>query len=97
MLFEKIKRNLRVSINSFDEDIRDLIEAAKKDMESHGVKKLEEDDPLIIRAVDLYCKCFFYLENKDSERYLESYKSLRDHLSLAGDYNHEWCYRVRMC
>ena len=58
-------------------------------MESHGVKKLEEDDPLIIRAVDLYCKCYFYLENKDSERYLESYKSLRDHLSLAGDYNHE--------
>lgn len=89
MLFEKIKRNLRVSINAFDEDIGDLIEAAKSDMKSHGVKKIEDDDPLIIRAVDLYCKGHFYLENKDSEKYLQSYESLRDHLSLAGDYNHE--------
>lgn len=85
-MFEKIKRNLRVSINAFDEDIKDLIEAAKSDMKSHGVKRIEDGDPLIIRAVDLYCKGYFYLDNKDSERYLESYKSLRDHLSLAGDY-----------
>lgn len=88
-MFEKIKRNLRVSINAFDEDINDLIESAKSDMKSHGVKKIEDDDPLIIRAVDLYCKGHFYLDNKDSERYLESYQSLRDHLSLAGDYNVE--------
>ncbi|MCR1952999.1 head-tail connector protein [Clostridium sp. DSM 100503] len=88
-MFEKIKRNLRISIDAFDEDIRDLIEASKKDMKSHGVKKIEEDDPLIIRAVDLYCKGHFYLDNKDAERYLESYESLRDHLSLAGDYSNE--------
>lgn len=88
-MFEKIKRNLRVTINTFDEDIKDLIESAKKDMETHGVKKINDDDPLIIRAIDLYCKGHFYLENKDSEKYLQSYESLRDHLSLAGDYNHE--------
>lgn len=88
-MFEKIKRNLRVSINAFDEDINDLIESAKSDMKIHGVKKIDDDDPLIMRAVDLYCKGHFYLDNKDSERYLESYQSLRDHLSLAGDYNVE--------
>lgn len=89
MIFNKIKRNLRISIDVFDEDIQGLIESAKKDMKIHGVKKIEEDDPLIIRAVDLYCKGHFYLDNKDSERYLKSYESLRDHLSLAGDYSDE--------
>ncbi len=86
-MFEKIKRNLRVTINAFDEDIKDLIKSAKKDMETHGVEKINDDDPLIIRAVDLYCKGHFYLDNKDSEKYIKSYESLRDHLSLAGDYN----------
>ncbi|MBS6503982.1 MAG: head-tail connector protein [Clostridium sp.] len=88
-MFEKIKRNLRITINEFDEDIRDLIEAAKRDMITQGVKKVEDEDPLIIRAIDLYCKGYFYLNNKDAERYIKSYESLRDHLSLAGDYNHE--------
>lgn len=89
MFFEKVKRNLRISTDAFDEDIQDLIVAAKKDMELVGIKKLDEADPLISRAIILYCKGHFYMYNKDSEKYLQSYDLLKQHLSMAGDYNNE--------
>lgn len=88
-MFEKVKRSLRISADIFDEDIKDLIYAAKKDMELVGIKKLDETDPLIIRAITLYSKGHFYLENKESEKYLRSYELLKQHLSMAGDYSVE--------
>lgn len=89
MFFETVKRNLRLSIDKFDDDIKDLILSAKKDMDLVGIKKIDETDPLISRAIILYCKGHFYMDNKDSEKYLQSYELLKQHLSLAGDYKNE--------
>lgn len=86
-MFEKVKRELRVSTDAFDEDIADLIEAAKQDLQLVGITKIEYSDPLINRAVRLYCKGNFNLESKDSKNYIQSYELLKAHLSLAGDYS----------
>ena len=86
----KIKLALRISTDSFDEELRDLIDACKLDLKLSGVTNVNEDDSLIKRAIILYCKANFGLENKDSEKYEKSYELLKQHLSLSGDYNSRW-------
>lgn len=89
-MLNKIKLALRISTDSFDEELRDLIDACKVDLKLSGVTNVNEDDSLIKRAIILYCKANFGLENKDSEKYEKSYELLKQHLSLSGDYNSRW-------
>lgn len=88
-MLEKVKLALRIKSNILDLEIEDLIEACKIDLSISGVKKIEESDPIINRAIILYCKANFGLENKDSEKYQKSYDLLKQSLSLCGDYNVE--------
>ena len=86
-MLESIKLALRIKSSAFDLEILDLINAAKLDLRLSGIIKFEEEDPLILQAVKTYCKANFGLDNKDSEKYQASYESLKQHLSLCGDYN----------
>lgn len=88
-MLEKVKLALRIKINSFDNEIEDLIEACKIDLSMSGVKKINEDDVIIQRSIIVYCKANFGLDNKDSEKYQKSYDLLKQSLSLCGDYNVE--------
>lgn len=86
-MLEKVKLALRIKNNKLDLEINDLIEACKVDLSIGGVRKIEEIDPIINRAIILYCKANFGLDNKDSEKYQKSYDLLKQSLSLCGDYN----------
>ena len=86
-MLEKVKLALRISNTVFDAEIEDLIEAACMDLKIAGVVIINIDDPLIMRAVIIYCKANFGLDNKDSEKYQKSYDMLKQHLALCGDYN----------
>lgn len=86
-MLEKVKNSLRVSGNAFDIEIADLIEAAKLDLEISGVVKVNDTDALIQRAIIVYCKANFGYDNAEAERFQNSYDMLKQHLSLAGDYN----------
>lgn len=86
-MLEKVKLALRIKNNKFDDEIIDLIEEAKSDLKLSGVAKIDDTDSLILRAIKTYCKANFGLANKDSEKYQKSYNSLKEHLSLSGDYN----------
>lgn len=86
-MLEKIKLALRIKSNKTDEDILDLIEACKLDLNTAGVKNIKEDDALIIQAVKLYCKANYGLNNNESEKYSKAYDSLKISLALCGDYN----------
>lgn len=88
-MLEKVKLALRIKSNILDLEIDDLIEACKIDLSISGVKRIEESDPIINRAIILYCKANFGLENKQSEKYQNSYDLLKQSLSLCGDYNVE--------
>lgn len=90
-MIEKVKVALRITSNSekITSDITDLIAACKLDLSISGVKKIDEDDPLICQAIKLYCKANFFLENNESEKYQKSYDMLKQSLSLCGDYNVE--------
>ncbi|RSL32664.1 DNA-packaging protein [Salibacterium salarium] len=88
-MLESVKKALRISNNVFDDEVQGLIDAAKMDLEQSGVdpEVINEDDPLIKRAVTVYCKAEFGYDNPDAGRFRDSYESLKNHLSLAGDYH----------
>lgn len=86
-MLEKVKLSLRIKSSKLDDEINDLIEACKIDLSISGVRKIKDEDPIIQRAIIVYCKANFGLDNKDSEKYQKSYDLLKQSLSLCGDYN----------
>lgn len=85
-MLEAVKLALRIASNVFDDELSDLIAAAIADLMLCGVQKVEETDPLIKRAVVLYCKSNFG-SDPNSEKYQRSYDLLKGSLQIAGDYN----------
>jgi uncharacterized phage protein (predicted DNA packaging) len=84
-----IKTSLRISGNDLDMEILDLIESAKADLILSGVHKdkVVDTDPLIKRAITVYCKAHFgYDDSKIVERFEQSYISLKNHLTLSAEY-----------
>ena len=88
-MIDKIKTCLRIDDNDFDQDIQDTIQAAMADLEVSGVKKekILETDPLILRAIKIFCKAEYATDEKESIRLKESYESLKIHLTLCAEYN----------
>lgn len=80
-----VKKALRITHNHLDDELMDLIEACKIDLSISGVVVIDESDALIIHAVKIYCKAF--IKEDDQEKYLESYKLIKTHMALCGDYN----------
>ena len=71
-----------------DREIQDLIDAAKADLQLSGVhaSKLVDTDPLIKRAVVVYCKAHFGWDNPEADRFAKSYDMLKQHLTLSTEY-----------
>lgn len=94
-LVYKIKESMRFSHNLLDQEILENIESSALDMERVGIQPFliengEVDrskfkDKLIEKAAELYCKWQEDFQGK-GERYEKAYNSLRDALSLCGDY-----------
>ncbi|SHF16424.1 head-tail connector protein [Caloramator proteoclasticus] len=91
MLLDKIKIALRIDGNDLDEEILDLIYAAKADLKLSGVleTKIVDTDPLIIRAITTYCKANSSSDNNEAERYQKSYEMIKNHLTLSQEYIRE--------
>lgn len=93
-LIDDIKPSLRISkMNlAFDIEVQDLIDAARQDLKLAGISSVKADaedniDPLIKRAITTYAKANFGYDNPDADRLKDSYESLKNHMSLSGDYN----------
>lgn len=91
MLVEDLRRELRITTNFFDTDLADLIAAGKAELKLSGVlePKIIETDSLIKRALIIYAKAHFGLNNPDSEKYIKSFESLVNHLCLSQEYTTE--------
>jgi hypothetical protein len=89
-LIDDIKVSLRVTSIEFNTEITDLINAARVDLALAGIdqtKTNDDSDPLIKRAITVYCKAFFGYDNPDADRFAKCYEMLKQHLALASDYN----------
>jgi uncharacterized phage protein (predicted DNA packaging) len=86
------RRYVRLNHNRLDSELSDLIEAARADLVLGGIiaSKVEnENDALIRRAVFLYVKAEFGLDNADADKYHNSYEMLKRHLQLSDEYTKE--------
>ena len=84
-MLEDVKRELRITNTAYDQEVLDLIEAARADLHIPQIDplKIVDTEPLIKRAIILYCKANFGLDNKDSEKYQAAYENLAERLSLS--------------
>ena len=85
-MLQKVKDSIRIRHDKLDGDIEDNINACKRDLARVGIVAISDDDYLIIQAVKLYAKWQLDFEGQ-ADRYQKAYESLRDSLSLCGDYN----------
>lgn len=86
---EKVKRTLRLmNVAAFDDDITDLVNAALADLGVAGVTNEDTTDPLIIRAVETYCKLHFG-EPEDADRLKAAYDEQKAQLVTATGYT-DW-------
>lgn len=85
----KIKLSMRIFHTVLDESITQDIAACMLDLQRVGVaaKKatIDSEDPLIIKAAELYCK-WQADYNAKGDKFLNAYVNLRDALSLCDDY-----------
>lgn len=90
----RIRNALRVDSGDEDVDseITALILAARKELETAGIsseKTADETDPQIERAVTVFVKAEFGLENADREKYLLSFDTIKTRLAVTEEYTSE--------
>ena len=86
-LKEHVKTALRITNTAYDEnEIVPLIKAAFDDLTISGVNftLVDTTDPLIERAVVLYCKANFGFDDS-LDKFLKDYNALKIHLALTGE------------
>lgn len=90
-MLEAAKRACRVTAAAYDEELTDLIAAAKADLALAGVARetaMDENDPLIRRAILTYCRSNFG-SPENYEKLKASYDEQKAQLQGAATYA-EW-------
>jgi hypothetical protein len=91
---ETVKNSMRISHNKLDDQISSDILACLSDLQMCGVatyrmdpqgEKIAVDDPLIDKAVELYCKAQADYQGA-ANRYLRAYESLKGTMQMCEDY-----------
>lgn len=90
-VLEHVKAILRITTDDvgINAEIQNLIDSAIMDLRMSGINQLKLTYPLdsiIVRAISLYAKANFGFDNPDSEKLMESYRSLETHLALSEEY-----------
>jgi uncharacterized phage protein (predicted DNA packaging) len=87
---DKVKKSMFISDDDSDEELTDLIEEAKSDLIPANVAadKIDETDPLILRAIKVYCKMNFG-EPDEYDRLKASYDELKAQLGTDSRFT-EW-------
>jgi len=88
-MLSKVKLALRIKSDALNDEMSGLIAAAVEDLQLAGVKTPdapEINDALLERAIIMYAKAHFGLDNKDAQKYLALYENLKERLTLAAKY-----------
>lgn len=84
-MLDKVKMALRISTNAYNDELNNLIDAAKLDLGIAGVTLPANLDALCEVAIITYCKLNFGMPD-DAERLKRSYDEQKAQLSMATGY-----------
>ena len=87
-ILDKVKMGLRIKTTAYDEELADLITAAKLDLGIAGVEVPSTLDEIVTRAIITYCKMSFGLP-EDYDRLKRSYDEQKAQLVTATGYT-DW-------
>lgn len=88
-MLDAVKLALAITVDDYDEEIDDLIQAALYDLKTNGVDALNmQTDPLIMQAVKTYCRAHFH-SPADYDRLLAAYEEQKGHLMNCSGYT-DW-------
>lgn len=87
-LVSKVKMALRITTDAYNDELSDLIDAAKLDLGVAGVELPSDADALVSRAIITYVKMHFG-DAPDYERLKASYDEQKAQLSMATGYT-DW-------
>lgn len=79
---------LRITTESRDEEIEQVLEACLIDLSMAGVVNIDTSDSVIKQALKLYTKSQFGYDAQ-AEKFGLAYEHLKKALALCGDYNTE--------
>lgn len=83
-ILDIVKKAVRVAAatTTFDDELTDLISAAKYDLITAGVDLISDTEPLIRQAIKYYCRANFrFGESKEQELNDKNYQRLKAQLS----------------
>lgn len=86
-LLNKVKASLRIDESDHDEELNDLISAAKREIIEAGASedKVVDTDELIIRATIIYCKAHFGYDDEKG-KFEEAFQKMLIKLALLKSY-----------
>lgn len=87
-MLESVKLALGITVNAYDAEIQDLIDAALLDLGIAGVEGYQESDKLVLQAVKTYCRAHFQ-SPADYDRLKASYDEQKGQLMIATGYT-DW-------
>ena len=85
MTLESVKMALRIKTNAYDQELSDLIDAAKLDLGIAGVVLPTNLDAICDRAIITYCNVHFGIPD-DAERLKRAYDEQKAQLVTATGY-----------
>lgn len=88
-MLAKVREALRITHNKLDSELQDVIDACKMDLTIAGIKKIDDNDPLIQQAIKTYAKAEYEQDVNKANRLTQAYVSLKISMSLCGDYTEE--------
>ena len=85
-MLESVKLALAITVDSYDAELQDLINAALYDLKTNGVDALNmQTDALVVQAVKTYCRAHFH-SPADYDRLLAAYEQMKGHLMNTTGY-----------
>lgn len=91
-LLDACRAALRIPafVNDYDEEITDVIEAARSEMVAGGVSEAKANDysdGRVRLAIKVYVKANFGMDNPDAERFMKSFETMLTSMSGDSAYN----------
>lgn len=81
-MLDKVKKALRIKTDAYDDELNDLITAARQDLKIAGVIVPDDYVEIVGRAIVTFCKMSFGLP-EDYDRLKKSYDEQKAQLSTA--------------
>lgn len=91
-LLDACRAALRIPafVKDYDEEISDVIEAARTELVAGGVSKAkanDDSDGRVRLAIKVYVKANFGMDNPDAERFMKSFDAMLTSMSGDSSYN----------